>query len=90
MLQDIGFDGFTNIECCGGTIKRDEIYFSDLAEKHPDDLKGFSGIGVFDESNLRFDNQYYGWNEIKTLPEVEAARKLAKAYIPGLILESMN
>ncbi len=80
ILQTAGYDGFTNIESIDGSILRSE--FPEFkSDDNPENLFGFSGIGVFDINNLNIVKRYSGWDEIKTIPLVEASRKDVVLYI---------
>lgn len=82
ILEKLGYDGFTNIESIGGTIKHSEPDDFPLSDEWNDEnLYGFSGIGILNPEKLILEKQFCGWDEIKKVPEVGQARKKSKNRI---------
>lgn len=74
ILDGIGYDGFTNIEADGGKTPRDYEKGNLSDVWNCENLYGFSGIGIINENAVIQKAQYFGWEEIKIIPEVDYAR----------------
>lgn len=84
LLRKLKYDGFFNIECVGGTIKRNLLSFEPIKDKM--DLYGFSGIGIFNKNCLVPIKEYYGWDQIKKIDEIESERESQFDYIKRFLI----
>lgn len=69
VLKNTEYDGFFNIEYYRGNISRVKIY--PYKSEKSDAICGFSGIGIFDNSKLIQNEQFYGWEQIKNIPAIK-------------------
>lgn len=86
LLKQLGYDGFFNIECVGGSIKRNSMTFEPIKDEM--DLYGFSGLGIFDKKSLILNKTYFGWNQMKEISGVLVERKTQFNYIKKFLVNT--